>query len=99
MAGTGIVGRKMREVFSGIEVVFQDKSPGMLSSDAYQNDERILSDVTAIGVSDELFDIIFCRGGLNNLGEDDYPKALRCQPLKKLNRFLLSDKERFLINC
>lgn len=77
MAGTGIVGRKMREVFSGIEVVFQDKSPGMLSSDAYQNDERILSDVTAIGVSGELFDIIFCRGGLNNLGEDDYPKALR----------------------
>ena len=77
MAGTGIVGRQMKQVFGQIKMVYQDKSPKMLKADVYQDDdERITSDATELGLPDDSFDIIFCRGGLNNVAKEDYPKIL-----------------------
>lgn len=74
MAGTGIVGHQMKVVFPELQVVYQDKSQKMLSSRTYQNDERVLSDATALGMASESFDIVFCRGGLNNVSKEDYLK-------------------------
>ena len=77
MAGTGIVGRKMQELSPAIRIVYQDKSQKMLSSNVYQSkDERVLSDATALSMAGKSFDIVFCRGGLNNVAKEDYPKIL-----------------------
>ncbi|MBU1350207.1 methyltransferase domain-containing protein [Patescibacteria group bacterium] len=77
MAGTGIVGRKMKETFSEIQVVFQDKSPKMLKADSYEEEERIESDAAQTGLQDNNFDVVLCRGGLNNVAKEDYPKILK----------------------
>ncbi|MCK5415940.1 methyltransferase domain-containing protein [Candidatus Parcubacteria bacterium] len=84
MAGTGIIGHKIKEVFDKIKIVYQDKSPKMLESGAYQDNERILSDATEIGLPDDSFDIVFCRGGLNNVSKDDYPLIL-CEYTRIIN--------------
>jgi len=77
MAGTGIVGCKMKETFSEIQVVFQDKSPKMLKADSYEEEERIESDAAQTGLQDNNFDVVLCRGGLNNVAKEDYPKILK----------------------
>ena len=85
MAATGHVGRKMKEIFPEINVVYQDKSQKMLSSDEYLEDSgRILSDGAALPVSDKSFDIVCCRMGLNNVAEVNYPKILK-EYLRVLN--------------
>lgn len=77
MAGTGVVGRKMKEVFDQIHVVFQDKSSKMLTSEVYQEENRVESDASYTGLQESSFDIIFCRGGLNNVAAENYPAILR----------------------
>ncbi len=77
MAGTGIVGQKMKETFVNIDMVYQDKSPLMLDSDAYHDEERVESDAAKMTFPDNSFDVIFCRGGLNNVGKEDYPTILK----------------------
>jgi len=78
MAGTGIVGHKIKEKFEKFHIVYQDKSKKMLSSNFYRKeDERILSDSTSLDIADKSFDIVFCRVGLNNICKSDYPKALK----------------------
>lgn len=85
MAGTGLVGRNMQKLFPGINVVFQDASEKMLDSDVFKDtDQRILSNATALSFVDKSFDIVFCRAGLNNVRQEDYPKILREQ-LRVLN--------------
>ena len=109
MAGTGLVGRKMQELFPGIKVVYQDGSIKMLSFGAYQNsDERILLDATTldVAIADKSFDIVFCRAGLNNVKKEDYPKILAGQ-LRVLNNngililmdhFAQTEEEKKVIN-
>lgn len=77
MAGTGIVGRKMKETFNEIQVVFQDKIPKMLKADSYEEEKRVESDVAQTGLQDNNFDVVLCRGDLNNVAREDYPKILK----------------------
>jgi len=85
MAGTGLVGRRMKELFPEIKVVYQDGSKQMLSSNVYQDsDERVLSNAKALELGDKSFDIVFCRAGLNNVKKEDYPKIL-AEYLRVLN--------------
>jgi len=77
MAGTGIVGRKMKETFNTIEIISQDKSPKMLTADPYEEEERVKSDAAKTGFIDDTFDIVLCRGGLNNVAKEDYPNILK----------------------
>lgn len=107
MAGTGLVGRNMQKLFPEIEIVYQDGSKKMLSSDVYKNDdERLLSDATDIPVNDKSFDIVFCRAGLNNVKKEDYQKILGEQ-LRVLNdngvlilmdHFAQTEEEKNVIN-
>ncbi|MEI7709288.1 MAG: class I SAM-dependent methyltransferase, partial [bacterium] len=107
MAGTGLVGRNMQKLFPGIKVVYQDGSKHMLSSDAYgESDERVLSDATAMSLNDKSFDIVFCRAGLNNVKEADYPRII-AEQLRVLNddgiiilmdHFAQTEEERNVIN-
>jgi len=76
MAGTGIVGRKMKELFQDLQIVYQDGGKKMLSSDVYEDEERVLADSKALSIKPGVFDIIFCRGGLNNVSKEDYQKIL-----------------------
>ncbi len=78
MAGTGIVGKSMQKVFEALEVTFLDKSERMLASDSYSDSDnnRVLADIAETGLEDHSFDLILCRGGLNNLGEKQYRSVL-----------------------
>ena len=74
---SGYIGDKMKETFNEIQVVFQDKSPKMLKADSYKKEERIESDAAETGLQDSNFDVVLCRGGLNNVAKEDYPKILK----------------------
>ena len=76
MAGTGIVGKKMKEIFPEISITYQDASEKMLSSEHLTGEETIFSDAKAINVENNSFDIVFCRGGLNNVSEKEYRNIL-----------------------
>lgn len=76
MAGTGIVGKAMQEVFEALEVTFLDKSERMLASESHSDNNRVLADIAETGLEDHSFDLILCRAGLNNLGEKQYHSVL-----------------------
>jgi len=77
MAGTGIVGRRMQELFGKLNVTYHDKSKKMLLSDKHKGHQRIMADATALSIADDSFDIIFCHAGLNNVNCGDYLKIFK----------------------
>jgi SAM-dependent methyltransferase len=78
MAGTGIVGKEMSKKFPNLSITYQDKSERMLNATTYsETDNRVLSDASELTFSPELFDVIICRAGLNNVARNQYAKILQ----------------------